>query len=293
MPEVTMELVKQLREKTGVGMMDCKKALKEADGDIEKASDLLRKKGMAVAAKRSGNATENGIIEGIVDPEFRKASLVEISCETDFAARTQDMKDFAKNLSDAFMKSGQVHDKVDPFMAMAVGDTGMTAQSMLDEIISKISESIVVSKIEVSNDSELVNVYLHPDGTLGVLVELAADKAIPAESRPAIAALAKDICMQAAVTNPAGVDKDNIDAALVEREKGIASEMVKASGKPENMIEKIVEGKMRKFYEENCLVNQKFIKNDKVSVTEHMDAIGKEHGVKLSVKKMARFGIKR
>ncbi len=295
MANVTLELVKQLRESTGVGMMDCRQALIDADGNIEKATELLRKKGIAVAAKRSGNATENGIIDGSVDADFKKASLIEVSCETDFAARTEGMKDFARSLSNSFMHAGQMHEKIDPFMAMAIKDTSMTAQNMLDDLISKISESIILSRVEVSSssDAELVNIYLHPDATLGVLVQIAADKPMNGEHRKAVAVLAKDLAMQIAVTNPLSISSSDLDQKVIDKEREIAGATLASSGKPANMLEKIIDGKLNKFFEENCLVSQKFIKDEKITVSDYINSIGKQEGLNLKVKKFVRFGIKR
>ncbi len=276
-------------------MMDCKKALEEADGDIEKASEILRRKGVAVAAKRSSNETENGLIQGSVDDDYKKASLVEVCCETDFAARTDAMKNFAKDIADSFMEIGRELESIDEFMATEVKSAGISAKAMLDDLISKISEKIVVSRIEVatSSDSELVNVYLHPDGTLGVLVQLATDKPITNELRKVLASLAKDICMQVAVTNPLAISKEDMDPAILDKEREIAGDMVKNSGKPQQVIEKIVEGKVKKFCEENCLLDQKFIKDEKISVRDYIDKIGKQYGLQIRVKRVARFGIKR
>lgn len=295
MANVTLDLIKQLRESTGVGMMDCKQALTEADGNIEKATELLRKKGISVAAKRSGNATENGIIDGSVDAQFKKASLIEVSCETDFAARTADMKAFANKLSQSFMHQGTMHENVDPFLAMVIKDTSLTAKNMLDDLISKISESIILSKVEVSSssDSELVNIYLHPDGTLGVLVQIEADKAMTGDHRKAVAVLAKDLAMQVAVTNPLSISDKDLSPAVIEKEREIASATIKDSGKPAQIIEKIIDGKLNKFFEENCLVSQRFIKDDKLSVSDYINSVGKQEGLILKVKKFARFGIKR
>jgi elongation factor Ts len=290
-----MDLVKQLREQSGVGMMDCKKALEEASGDLEKATELLRKKGMAVAAKRSANVTDNGLIQGSVSQDFKRASLLEIGCETDFAARTGDMQTFATDLAESFMTAGQMWDSVDLFMTTEIKKTGKQAQALLDELVARISEKILVSRIEVasSSDAELVNVYIHPDGTLGVLVQISADRPIMVEHRPALAALAKDVCMQVAVTNPLSISSEHLNPSVVAKEREIAQDMLNGSKKPEQIVEKIVEGKLRKFYEDNCLAEQKFIKDEQLTVAQYMEKVGKAYGLKLKIEKVARYGIKR
>ncbi len=295
MNEVSMDLVKRLREISGVGMMDCKKALQESAGDIEKATELLRKKGMAVSAKRSANATDNGLIYGAVDHNFKQASLVEIGCETDFAARTEDMKTFAEHITTGFVEAGQIFDSVDSYMALEVKKTSKRAQELLDELVSRISEKIIVSRVEMatSSDAELANVYIHPDGTLGVLVQMVADKAMTGEHRAAVAALAKDVCMQIAVNNPISISPADVNADLVAKEREIAQVQLADSKKPQQIIDKIVDGKIRKFYEDNCLTEQKFIKDESASVAQHMEKVGKAHGLKLQITRMARFGIKR
>lgn len=290
-----MDLVKQLRESSGVGMMDCKKALQEAGGDITKATELLRKRGMAVAAKRSSNLTDNGLIYGLVDKNFKQASLIEIGCETDFAARTQDMKTFANDIATSFMEAGLMFESIDQFMALEVKSLGKQAQSLLEELVARVSEKIVVARVDVSNSSDtgLTNIYIHPDGTLGVLIEISADKPMTGEHRVVLSQLAKDLCMQVAVTNPVSISPADVDPALIAKEREISQALLASSNKPAQIIEKIVEGKLRKFYEDNCLVEQKFIKDEQMTVTQYMDKVGKEHNLKLKVEKVARYGIKR
>jgi elongation factor Ts len=276
-------------------MLDCKKALEETGGDIEKAVELLRKKGIAVAAKRSSNVTENGVIQGAVDAAFKHASLVEIGCETDFASRTQDLKNFSTQLAEDFMLAGKAFASIDEFMTLPIKQLGLSAQEALEGLIARISEKIVISRVEVANssDAELTNIYIHPDGTLGVLVTVAADKPMAEAHRMALAGVIRDLCMQVAVTNPVSISRELVDPALLAKEREIATEVLQKSGKPAAIIDKIVEGKLRKFYEENCLVEQKFIKDEQLTVGQYLEQAGKQHALQLKVVRAVRFGIKR
>jgi elongation factor Ts len=295
MAGVTLEQIKQLRDKTGVGMMDCKKAMVEANGDIEKAEEILRKKGVAVAQKRADNETNNGRVEAYVDAENRCGSLVEVSCETDFAANTEDMKNFAQSIAKQVVLAKEPIKSPEKLMAVESKETGQTVKVMLESLIAKIAEKIEISRITAvcTDEKGLVNVYIHPGSQLGIIVDIKADKEISGDTRKKVAELAKDICMHIAVMNPEAVDSENLEADVVEKEMEIAREQLKASSKPEQIIEKILVGKKKKFYEDVCLVDQKFIKNDKITVGAHVTATGKELGLALSIKGYKRFGIGR
>ncbi|KKQ49650.1 MAG: Elongation factor Ts [candidate division TM6 bacterium GW2011_GWF2_38_10] len=292
MATISMDLVKELREKTQVGMMDCKKALEQAGGDMEKAIEILRKKGTSVAAKRADNETNNGRVESWVSSDYKTGALVAVACETDFSANTEDMFGFASHVAQVAAQN----DIVDAEMLLqqqSLKVSNLTIKDHLDEIIAKIAESIKVSKAAVFKASAngLVNVYIHPGSSIGVMVELEGDKAIAQNEE--IRAAARDVCMQAAVTKPLAVSPEGIDSALIEKERAIATEQLQGSNKPANIIEKIVEGKLNKFYEDVCLLNQLFIKNDKLTVAQFLKEVGTKHGVALTVKRFVRFGIGR
>ena len=292
MANISMDLVKELREKTQVGMMDCKKALEQAGGDMEKAIEILRKKGTAVAAKRAENATDNGRIESWIAPDFKTGALVEIACETDFSANTQDMFDFATHAAQIVAKNNATETSV-ILTQISLKKSTLTVKDHLDELIAKIAENIKISRTALFKTGEngLVNAYIHPGSTIGVMVELQADKAITATEE--IKALARDICMQIAVTKPLAVKAEDLDPALVEKERAIAKEQLLISNKPANIIEKIIEGKLNKFYEEVCLLNQLFIKNDKITIAQHLKEISTKAGANLTIKQFIRFGIGR
>lgn len=293
MSKITMELIKELREKTQVGMMDCKKALIESDGDIDKAIELLRKKGAAVASKRAGQATNNGIIATYVSEDNKVGSILEVSCETDFAANTEDMKSFANRSCQQLSKS-TCETPCSPECLLEndmFDDSSKKVKTILDELIAKITENIKISRCSRFNaeGDNLINAYVHPGANLGVMIELEV-KELSGDKKPVLD-LAKDICMQIAVTNPLSIDPSQLDQSELDKEKSIIEEQLKASGKPENMIEKIMVGKVNKYYEEVCLVKQKYIKQDKIKIEQHINNIEKETNSKISIKRFERFAI--
>jgi len=295
MTKISMDLVKVLRDRTQVGMMACKNALEEAGGDMEKAVELLRKKGAAVAAKRSDNATDNGRIESHIGLNFHEGSLVEVACETDFSANTQDMKTFAQDIAHHIVSKNP--DSVNGLMEQPLFNSpnpNVTVQSKLEELIAKICESIKVARfVRFQTDAKgFINTYIHPGSTVGVIIEIATDKETSG-SIEKLKELTRDLCMQIAVTTPHAVKPEDLDKKLIEKEKEVITEQLKQSGKPDAMISKIMTGKLQKFYQEVCLLNQSFIKNDKLSVQQHIDAIGSELGMKISVTKFLRYSIGR
>lgn len=293
MSNVSMDLVKQLREKTQVGMMDCKKALEEANGDMEKAIDILRKKGSAVAAKRGDNVTNNGRVESFISSDNKCGSLVEVACETDFSAKTQDMEAFAKQAAEIATKTGVVN--ADALLQQrSLKDAKLTLKDHLDELIAKIAESIKVSKVitfKVENFG-IVSSYIHPGSTVGVLIRFETEKD-PSTQIEDLKLVAKDLCMQIAVNKPLAVSPENLDSSVISKEREIAEEQLKASGKPANVIEKIIDGKLKKFYEDACLLNQFFIKNDKATVQQYVAERSAKLGNKIVVKEFIRIGIGR
>lgn len=299
MANITIDLIKKLREQTQVGMMDCKKALIENNGDFDAAIEALRKKGASVAAKRAENATDNGTVQVVVTPDYRSGSLVEVSCETDFSANTDAMKNFATSAAQHLLSTERAmsqdisnQDDIASLMGEHLLDgSNLTMQDKLDELISKITEKITISKFSrfVSNNS-IVNGYIHPGANLGVLVELAVEGERPSDITALVAA-AKDVCMQAAVTNPLCIDPSQIDEDTLSKERARSREVLIEQGKPEQMIDKIVEGKMGKFYETVCLHNQKFIKDDKITVAKMLDNAGASAGCKVRAVRFVRFSI--
>ena len=289
-----MELIKELREKTQVGMMDCKQALVLAQGDIEKAIEILRKKGASVAAKRAEHETNNGRIATYVTPDHKIGALLEVSCETDFSANTQDMKNFAQTVCEHLAKTTQCSEKwCDPACLIEQKvDDGKTVKVLLDELIAKIAENIKVSRCArfCAEDKGFVNTYIHPGATLGTMIELKVDGLTDA-NKEAIAQLTRDICMQIAVSDPISIEPSQLDTQTLEKEQCIIKEQLKAAGKPEAMIDKIMVGKMNKYYEEVCLLKQKYIKQDKITIEQHIKDVAGQAGCTIAIKEFKRFKI--
>jgi elongation factor Ts len=293
MSTISMELVKKLRDKTQVGMMDCKKALEQAQGDFEQAVEILRKKGAAVAAKRADNITNHGRIESFLNADNTLGVLVETACETDFSANTDAMKQFVLDVAHhiAQQNSSSVETLLKETL---VKNTKISVQQLLDELVAKICENTKINRFVrfAVTGNGLINIYIHPGSTVGVMVELATDKAVQAH-REALLALAKDICMQIAVNNPVCVLPNDLDPQLIEKERTLAQEQLATSGKPAAVIEKIIQGKLEKFYQDACLMNQAFIKNDKITVKQYVADTAKGLGLTVTIKQFKRFAIGR
>ena len=264
----TAKDVMKLREMTGCGMMDCKKALTEADGDMDKATEILREKGMAKAVKKSGRIAAEGLVDIVV--ENGVAAMIEVNSETDFVAKNDEfvsmVKDFAKQVI------AENPADVEALLASSIG--GATVKDILTEKIAKIGENMNLRRF-ARFEGNVVD-YIHMGGKIGVMVKVEADL-----SNDAAVAAAKDVCMQIAAMNPTYMDKSVVPAADVEKEKGFIiaqmKEDPKNANKPENILEKMVEGKIGKFFEESCLLQQKFVKDDKTTVEKYLAA----NGVKL------------
>ena len=274
MTVVPLDLVKDLRERTGAGMMDCKAALESAGGDIEKAIDILRKKGLSQAAKRAGREAKEGFI--LVRQEGGKAALVEINCETDFVARTDDFKGLGLlALQEVFAR----------------GENGLSAEKVTQRVADlsgKIGEKIMARRAKVveTKDGTLFT-YLHSNQKLGVIVELSVPNA-SVKNDPGFQELGKNIAMQVAASNPVCVQRADVPAQVLEREKAIFREGTQ--GKPENIIEKIVQGKLGKFYQVSCLLDQPFIKDDKISIQELLNQTSKRlGGSSIQIRQFVRF----
>lgn len=270
---MSVDSVKELRERTGAGIMDCKAALGSSGGDLEKAIDFLRKKGMAQAAKRAGREAKEGLV--VVSVNGKKAALVEANCETDFVARTDDFKGLAQLALEEVLSSGEgalSADKVSHRVA---------------ELSGKIGEKIVVRRAKViESENGVIFSYIHSNQKLGILLELSVSKP-ESKKNPALEELGKNLAMQVAASNPICVTRSQVPTAILEREKAIFREEVK--GKPENIVEKIVQGKLDKFYQTQCFLEQAFIKDDKLSVQKLMDEVSKKISDTVTVKQFVRF----
>ncbi len=250
--------VKKLRDQTGAGMMDCKKAQKEADGDFDQAIEILRKQGQKLSEKRADREANQGLIVTRVSDDGSKAAALEINCETDFVARNDDFQDRAKQFLDIVYE--QELNSVDELLEQEVD--GLTVADHLKDMVSKIGEKIKINRIVFAKSDGHYISYIHPGNQLGVLVEF-EDEINDKE-------IGKDVAMQVAAMNPIAVTKDGVDSSVVEQELEIAKEQLLNEGKSEEIAEKASQGKLRRFYEERVLLNQKFVKDNSMSVEAYL-----------------------
>lgn len=252
MAAVTASLVKELRERTGAGMLDCKKALEAHDGDIEKAIDYLREKGIAKAVKKAGRIAAEGLIFDAVSPDHKKAVILEFNSETDFVAKNVEFKEFGKKLVDLVVAKNITTLET---LNETEFEAGKTVATTLTELIAKIGENMNLRRLSfVESKDGFVETYSHLGGKLGVIVEMSG------EATEANLVKAKDIAMHVAAMDPKYLSEAQVTKADLEHEKEIARKQLEEEGKPAQIIEKILVGKMNKFYEENCLVDQIFVK---------------------------------
>jgi elongation factor Ts len=282
---VSANQVKELREKTGAGMMDCKKALEESGGDFEKAVEILRKKGAAVAAKRAERSANEGLVLTKVFNNGKSAAILEINCETDFVARSEDFVNFSN-----FVLELLVDQKPKNIASlMELSRDGKKVADELNAIIGKIGEKIEVSRFAIENtdNGEIVD-YVHHGSKLGVLIKVdnvPSDKA--AELHPSL----KDIAMQVAAMRPLTIYRDEVDKTVIEKEIDIYKEVARKEGKPEQVLEKIATGKLNKFFEENCLNEQAFIKDNTKKVGDLIAEFNKKNSAQAKLVLFRRFHI--
>jgi len=256
--KISAAMVKELREKTGAGMLDCKKALTESEGNIDKAVETLRKKGIAKAAKKSARVAAEGLV--VAKSEGKEGILLEFNTETDFSAKNESVLGLADKLADLALKNKV--DDVEKLKELEID--GKKVADLLTEIIAKIGENMNVRRIKLGKvDSGFVSIYSHLGGKIGVMLELEG------ADTPENQEKAKDIAMHVAAMDPKFLKKDEVSTELLEKEKEIEKVKLLKEGKPENIIEKILIGKMNKYYEENCLLQQKFVKDDKMTVEKY------------------------
>ena len=253
---ITTALIKELRERTGAGMLDCKKALEENGGDIEKAIDWLREKGIAKAAKKSGRVAAEGLVFAAVSADRKKGAILEFNSETDFVAKNDEFKTFGEKLVQLSLE----HDLTSEDELKAFELEGKKVEDNLTELIAKIGENMNIRRLKLVSTDGFIETYIHLGGKIGVLLNVSGE-AIPENVEKA-----KGVAMHVAAMDPKYLNSEQVTADDLEREKEIARHQLQQEGKPENIIEKILEGKMRKFYEENCLVNQKYVRDDSVTI---------------------------
>ena len=286
MAEITAALVKELREKSGAGMMDCKKALTENNGDIEAAVDWLRKKGLAAAAKKAGRVAAEGLVG--VAATGNKGAMVEINAETDFVARNDQFQDFVRKTTDIAVASDGDAAKIQS----AAYPGGGTVSEKLTNLIATIGENMSYRRsIGLSVANGVVASYVHSAtapglGKIGVLVALESTG-----DKEKLAALGKQLAMHVAAANPMSLSVAELDPAAIERERGVLAEQAKTSGKPDNVIAKMVEGRLRKFYEDVVLLEQVFVVDGESRVSAVVEKAGKEIGAPVKVAAFKRFAL--
>ncbi len=279
----TAKDVAALREKTGCGMMDCKKALTEADGNMDAAIDFLREKGLAAAAKKSGRIAAEGVAYACTNEKGDVGVVVEVNAETDFVAKNDEFIQFVKTVAQTIIDCSPAD--VDALMECKASGTDKTVAELLQEKILTIGENIKIRRFD--RKQGVVITYNHGEGRMSVLVDFAA----PAEvaSKPEFTAYAKDIAMQVAAIVPGYVCPDEVPADVVEHEKKILTEQIINDGKPANIAEKIVAGRLQKFFKEICLTEQQFVKDGDLSVQQYTEKVGKELGGDIKILSFTRF----
>ncbi len=288
MAEVTLELIKQLREKTNVGMMNCKGALQEADGDLEAAEIILRKKGMAAADKKASRTTTEGIVATSIADDAKSGVMIEVSCETDFLSKNDDFRSFVAELLGFASETGSA-DSLEAYLALSPGNEG-NIEEIVKAKVGSVGENMGVGNIvryETAGNGVVAS-YIHMDGKIGVLIELGCQSA-DTEKNEDFSALAKDICLHIAAAHPICLNRDEVPADVVEKEKDVYRDQVK--GKPENIIDKIVEGKLDKFYRGSCLLEQAFIKDSDKTIKELLASSSADFGDELEIRRFSRFAI--
>ena len=255
---VTPALIKELRERTGAGMLDCKKALEENNGDVEKAIDWLREKGIAKAAKKSGRIAAEGLVFGAVTPDRKKGVVLEFNSETDFVAKNEEFKSFGEKLVELSLK----HDVTSEDELKVLEVDGKTVDFILTELIAKIGENMNLRRVKAVTTTGFLETYIHLGGKIGVLLDL------DGEATPENIEKAKGVAMHIAAMDPSYLSPEQVTTDDLDREREISKKQLEEEGKPANIIEKILDGKMRKFYEENCLIKQKYVRDDSVTIED-------------------------
>jgi elongation factor Ts len=273
---ITAQDVNKLRQMTGAGMMDCKKALVEADGDFEKAIELLRKKGQKVSAARADRATNEGSVFTKTNASGNEGVIVGLGCETDFVAKNKDFQNLGLEILDVAFEQNPAN--MEALNSLKLGD--LTVGEKVTEMIGKIGEKLEITAYERLS-GEAVVPYVHAGSKLGVLV------ALEGANGTDVVGAGKDVAMQIAAMNPIAVDRDDVDPTVIEKEKEIGMEQARQEGKPENILDKIAEGKVNKFLKDNTLLNQPFVKDNSMTIAKYLESV--QSG--LSVSKFTRVRI--
>ena len=284
MAAVTSAMVKELRERTNAGMMDCKKALVNSDGDMDKAIDWLREKGLAQAAKKASRVAAEGVVTQYVTPCGCTGVIVEVNCETDFVAKTDNFMNFANNVAKHIAMANPAD--LDELLAQKfVDDESKTIADLISEATVAIGEKISVRRFARYETEGVVSTYIHMGGKVGVMVEVATD----AKDSDAVKEFAHDLALQIAAAKPEAVRREEVDATKLEKEKEIQRAKALEAGKPEKIVDRMVEGRIEKYYKEVCLLDQQFVKDGDKTIKGLMAEVAKAAGCTLDVVRFARF----
>ena len=280
--EISVNLIKELREKTGAGMADCKNALIESNGNINKAIEYLRKKGAAMAAKRADKIAKEGAIKSAISNDKKSAVIIEVNCETDFVSKGEGFQKFAQDIADAALIAGT--DDVNQILN-AKTSNGLTVQDTIDEMMGKVGEKIELKRVKYLNIPDgFISSYIHFGSKLGALVGLKGNYTEQANE------LGRKIAMQVVAMNPIAIDRAGVNPEVIEKEREIYYEQAKSdSKKPPEIIERIVKNKIEKFYQENCLLEQEYIQDQNVSVGEFIKKFNNTNNTTLEVVTIVRF----
>lgn len=281
---VTAQMVKELREMTGAGMMDCKKALVETDGDMDKAIELLREKGLAKAAKKAGRIAAMGLVKTAFAPDGKAAAIIEVNSETDFVAKNDEFIDFVDTLAKMALESDAAD--MDEFMALSYGDEG-TVKDVLTNKIATIGENLNIRRFQKFAEPGVVYTgYIHGGGTIGVIVGMKTDA-----TAEEIAVTGKDVAMQVASMSPKFLNEEEVDPGWLESEKEIARQQLLNEGKKPELLERIIPGKIKAILKEVCLVDQKFVKDSDLTVEQYVANSAKELGKDMTIASMIRYEV--
>jgi elongation factor Ts len=289
MAEISAQMVKQLRELTGAGMMECKNALVEAKGDLQEAQVILRKRGLATAAKKASRSAKEGLIGLSVTPNADAVTMVEVNCETDFVAKTEDFKALVAGVLNLVIEKQPAD--IAALLAMpAPGEASMTVDSLLKAKIAKVGENMQIPRFVNHKAEGAIATYTHPGAKLIAAVDVVVKNAAT-KDKPEFKELAQDLAMQVAAADPKFLNRGQVTSDVLDKEKDIQRARALAEGKPEKIVDKVVEGRMSKFYEEFCLLEQPFIKENSVTITQLLADKSKAAGDEIRVAGFVRFKV--
>lgn len=282
---VTAALIKELRERTGAGMVDCKKVLVEADGNIEKAIELLREKGLAAASKKAGRIAAEGLAYTHIDNEKGIGVIVEVNSETDFVAKNSEFVTFVENVAEQVVNSNAKD--MDEFMKEKwIKDNSLTVEEALSERVSVIGEKLTIRRFDkfVKSENGVLISYVHAGGKVAVMLELISNV-----SNDELLEAGRNICMQIAAMNPKFVNREEVSPEFIAKEREILTQQALSEGKPANIVEKMIEGRLNKGLKEYCLLDQEYVKDGDMNIKQYVASVGKSIGTDITVKRFVRF----